>query len=125
MTEESFKWSDSAVCVAVYNTLEDDKGMDEFENEMYPFNEGGDTKISNMLFYLINSSSSHQVLAHVTRVKGIKFTRNLIKKYKAKYKVSGTSYEEIRDTVISMFSNPDTTLAEIAEFIDGKLILTK
>jgi len=125
MPKAKFKWEDNMVCQSVYLILEDDHGMDELENEIYAFDDAGEVKMEQLVFFILASGASSKMRDHISTVKGIKFIRLLTEKCAPKWRVAGSSYEIVRDQIVNLFKSGDTKLVDIAEYIDSQFILSK
>ena len=73
MSADNFNWEANLVCQSVYLILEDDNGMDELENEIYPFAEAGNVKLEQLVFFILASGASNEMRDHISSVRGIKF----------------------------------------------------
>ena len=121
----AFKWEDNLVCKSVYLILEDDTLMDEMESQIFPFAESGAVKVSQLNFYILSSGTSADQRDFVRRSRAVKFTRSLIERCRPKWKAANSNADLVRDKLIMMFRNGETTLEEIAGYVDQQFILSQ
>src|SRR5688572_8007694 len=125
MVKTPFKWEDNLVCRSVYLILEDDSLMDEMESQIFPFVSADSVKMSQLNFFILSSGTSASQRNFVRRSRAVKFTRLLISLCEPKWKASTSSADIVQTRLITMFRQGDTTLGEVAAYIDQQFIISQ
>lgn len=113
----TYEWKKNLCCVAVYKTLEDDDGFDDFEEENWTFESAKDLKMGDLAYWLhtTNNTDIIEVTAHK---KSRRFLKRMFKRYGFKKEKASMSSVEFMQAVAAIFADKNKTLCDLAETVD-------
>jgi hypothetical protein len=95
------------------------------ESQIFPFACADTVKVSQLNFFILSSGTSTSQRNFVRRSRAVKFTRLLISLCEPKWKASKSSADIVQTRLITMFRHADTTLGEVAAYIDQQFIISR
>lgn len=113
-----YEWKENPACVATYNILEGDKFLDQFEDADVKFEDAGELKIGNLLFYP-GTTSNGNILDLVSLNIAQKFLSLLVKTYTVKKENPAKQTAKTIQSLAEIFRDKSKTLADLAEVVDA------
>jgi len=116
----AYEWRNNIACRAVYNTMEKEDRMDQFESLIIPFDEAGTMKVSDLKFFPDAGSSS--VKERAAKHFSDKFIVHVFNDYAPKKQTPTSTLQQLFKDVVKVLKNGDKTLTDLAETMDKTLM---
>ncbi|MGK0270795.1 MAG: hypothetical protein ACI88H_001445 [Cocleimonas sp.] len=119
----NYKWQESICCISVYNILENDNLMDQFEKEEVSFQDAKTLKMENLNYYM-HTTNNGDILDLMSHGVARKFIQLLAAYYVVKKEKKSIKSASIYRKVAKVFRAKDSTLLDLAEVVDANIKFT-
>jgi hypothetical protein len=119
----NYKWQESICCISVYNILENDNLMDQFEKEVVSFQDAKTLKMENLNYYM-HTTNNGDILDLMSHGVARKFIQLLAAYYVVKKEKKSIKSASIYRKVAKVFRAKDSTLLDLAEVVDANIKFT-
>lgn len=119
----NYKWQENICCISVYNILENDNLMDQFEKEEVSFQDAKTLKMENLNYYM-HTTNNGDILDLMSHGVARKFIQLLAAYYVVKKEKKTIKSSHIYRKVAKVFRTKDSTLLDLAEVVDANIKFT-
>lgn len=116
----AYVWRNNNACVATYKVMVGDYFLDQFEESNVPFANAGAVKMGQ-LRYFPKTTNNSQLIEAIAYEKAGKFLTYVQKIFTVSVQDKFGPPHSIVAKLALIFADPQTTLSDLAQAIDGEL----